>query len=96
MAALSGAGLCWTHGIACSTTHHAPTLHPTPDERYQHIADVRPRQRLTRGYIGRGGVRLRTGDAAGARADLREARRTAPEIWRRKALRACSSRTRAS
>ena len=42
------------------------------------------RQRLTRGYIGRAGVRLRTGDAAGARADLREARRTAPEIWTRK------------
>ncbi len=47
-------------------------------------AEVPRKQRLTRGYIGRAGVRLRTGDARGARADLREARRTAPEIWTRK------------
>jgi glycosyltransferase involved in cell wall biosynthesis len=42
------------------------------------------RQRMTRGYIGRGGERLRNGDAKGARADFAEARRQAPEIWPRK------------
>lgn len=47
-------------------------------------ADLKRKQRLTRGYIGRGGIRLRTGDGRGARADFREASRTAPEIWTRK------------
>ena len=47
-------------------------------------ADLPRRQRLTRGYIGRGGARLRTGDARGARKDFAEARRQAPEIWTRK------------
>ena len=42
------------------------------------------RRRLTRGHIGRGGARLRTGDARGAREDFAEARRLAPEIWTRK------------
>jgi glycosyltransferase involved in cell wall biosynthesis len=42
------------------------------------------RQRLARGYVGRGGLRLRTGDARGALADLRDARLAAPEVWPRK------------
>lgn len=42
------------------------------------------RERMTRGYVGRGGERLRTGDPKGARADFAEARRQSPGVWSRK------------
>ncbi|MDQ8043355.1 MAG: hypothetical protein AAGC46_02020 [Solirubrobacteraceae bacterium] len=46
--------------------------------------DIPRRERMTRGYIGRGGERLRTGDPRGAREDFAHARREAPQIWTRK------------
>ncbi|MBJ7470513.1 MAG: glycosyltransferase family 2 protein [Solirubrobacteraceae bacterium] len=46
--------------------------------------DALRRKRVAAGLVGRAGARLRSGDAAGARTDLAEAKHEAPEVLTRK------------
>ena len=46
--------------------------------------DALRRRLVAAGLVGRAGARLRTGDAAGARADLADAAKEAPDVLTRK------------